>query len=78
MMGGVIMGRGLGGPWSADWTTSLCAQSKQAHRMLAIHHTSAAAEGNWSAWARTYRFAQPAEQRDSRELVYTKVNMPAS
>eukprot|EP00983_Pelagomonas_calceolata_P049444 1141518-Pelagomonas_calceolata.AAC.1 len=36
------------------------------------HVTSAAAERNWLAWAHTYSFVQPAEQRNSRELVYTK------
>eukprot|EP00983_Pelagomonas_calceolata_P046790 1140334-Pelagomonas_calceolata.AAC.5 len=54
-------------------------QAEQAQRMLAIHiiksrpfcstHvTTAAAERNWSAWPRTYSFAQKAEQRNSREL----------
>eukprot|EP00983_Pelagomonas_calceolata_P086576 1156785-Pelagomonas_calceolata.AAC.14 len=42
------------------------------------HVTTAAAERNWSAWACTHSFAQAAEQRNNRELVYTKVNMPAS
>eukprot|EP00983_Pelagomonas_calceolata_P064042 1147949-Pelagomonas_calceolata.AAC.2 len=64
--------------WSAKASFQLPLLAYASQKLLSAHVTSAAAEHNWSAWAHTYSFAQPAEQRNSRELVYTKVNMPAS
>lgn len=54
-------------------------QLEQVHRMLSAHVTTAAAERNWSAWARTYTSLRNALSKETAEkLVYTKANMPAS
>eukprot|EP00983_Pelagomonas_calceolata_P035867 1122556-Pelagomonas_calceolata.AAC.3 len=67
-------------PWlvEVNASPSLAATSPSDRLLKFKHVTTAAAKRNWSAWARTNSFVQPAEQRNSRELVYTKVSMPTS
>eukprot|EP00983_Pelagomonas_calceolata_P034479 1080320-Pelagomonas_calceolata.AAC.1 len=40
--------------------------ARSSPKRLSAHITTAAAGRNWSAWARTYSFAQHAEQRNSK------------
>ena len=65
--------------WSSKASPQFPLLAFAAQKLLAAHVTTAAAERNWSAWARTYTSLRNAlSQQTAEKLVYTKANMPSS
>jgi len=65
--------------WAAKASSQFPLIAHAAQKLLSAHATTAAAERNWSAWARTYTALRNTLSKETAEkLVYTKANMPAS